>query len=417
MPFFNTRTGDRPQFPLTNERLDKPDLAAIADYLNETLVRMLGALLGPSSGALSPVTFDFSTPGQVEITNRCFFAYAWPEVPGDFGTLQGGVVIHDPARESQLASLIDLTEAVVDQDAWIWFQRIEVTTHTATRRNWVAGAEATAPALTLMEEAVTFHATTTTAHATINEANGFFKFAAVDADDWAANAPTIIRVINFPNGGDYATAAYLDNGTVTEFQDLTLTGATGIAKQLRWLFAKVSQIMDSDNTFNTDTVPATVAARGWADDPAAGLYQLSAADAAMQADITALQAEPYVLHTVTLTYMGPGAWVDSGAGICPSSVAGVSPDATACIVSFAGPPAGYVIHGIYVSKIPLASSYAGFTSGSLLNIPLVPTWVANVGLPFVTNGAAFDVAVKLQESNTYTLHEGSFTITMVGVRV
>ncbi len=300
MPFFNTRTGDRPQFPLTNERLDKPDLAAIADYLNETLVRMLGALLGPSSGVLSNVTFDYATPGQVGITNRCLFAYAWPEVPGDNGTLQGGVVIHDPARQSQPASLVDLSAAVAGQAAWIWFQRVEVPTHTATRRNWVVGAEGTAPALTLIEEGVVFYATTTTAHATINEANGFFKFGAVAAADWAAGAPTYIRALNFPDGGQFTTTATMELGTVTEFTpgNLSLGGDnTGLARQLRWLFAKVSQIMDSDNTYDAATVPVTTGAVGWADDPTAGLSQLSAADAAMQADIATAQADIAGLRT------------------------------------------------------------------------------------------------------------------------
>lgn len=435
---FTGKTGDRPRFPLTNERLDKPDLTAIADYLNETLVRMLGALLGPSSGALSPVTFDFSTPGQVSITNRCFFAYAWPEVPGDYGTLQGGVVIHDPARQSQPNSLIDLSAAVAGQDAWIWFQRIEVPTHTATRRNWVAGAEATAPALTLLEEGVTFYATTTTAHATINEANGFFKFGAVTAADWAAGAPTSIRVINFPDGGNFATAANLDGGTVTEFGP-SASITTGLALQLRWLFAKVSQIMDSDNTFDAASVATTTGAVGWASDPTAGLSQLAAADTAMQADIDLVGERAGVLANMLVVW-------DSGAGeyrydsiTGKRAIAGTTPFSlateditTSGVLPFTytsghrakisvGLPSGYLVMAVYVTPLkgsPSAGPADITVEGGYVLVPVVKYGTA---LPH-TSGITRDYYVELWDT-VYAAgqpqpapRDGDFSFTVIGYK-
>jgi hypothetical protein len=229
----------------------------------------------------------------------------------------------------------------------------------------------------------------------------------------------------------------LDGGTVTEFGPSSSL-VTGLALQLRWLFAKVSQIMDSDNTFDAASVAATTGAVGWASDPAAGLSQLAAADAALQVDIDGVGQRACVLVNLLAVWSGgAGEYihdpVDGKRAISGTALALTTEDITTSgVIPFTYTtghrlkisvelPAGYLVMGVYVTPLrgsPSAGPAELTVEGGYVVTPVVKYGTA---LPH-TSGISRDYYVELWDTVYAAGHpqpspvDMDFSFTIIGYK-
>lgn len=114
-------TGDRPRFGLAKQRLDKVDVEAISDLVQEQVLRTVGALLGPAEGFLSEVTFSYSAPYLT--ISECRLAYA-SYVSGSTLVMDGGVVAFRPDLHPS-AGQVDLSP-LGGNPGYLFFKRTEV---------------------------------------------------------------------------------------------------------------------------------------------------------------------------------------------------------------------------------------------------------------------------------------------------
>lgn len=86
-------TGDRPRFGLAKQRLDKVDVEAISELVQEQVLRTIGSILGPCEGFLSEVTFSYAEPYLT--ISECRLAYS-SYISGSTLVMDGGVVAFRP---------------------------------------------------------------------------------------------------------------------------------------------------------------------------------------------------------------------------------------------------------------------------------------------------------------------------------
>lgn len=113
-------TGDRPIFPLPKQRLDKVDVEAITDLVQETVLRTIGAILGPCEGFLSEVTATYSAPFLT--LGACRLAYV-SYVSGSDVVMDGGVVSFRPELDPS-GGQIDLSP-LGGNPGYLFFRRLE----------------------------------------------------------------------------------------------------------------------------------------------------------------------------------------------------------------------------------------------------------------------------------------------------
>lgn len=113
-------TGDRPRFGLAKQRLDKVDVEAISDLVQEQVLRTVGALLGPAEGFLSEVAFSYTAPYLT--VSECRLAYA-AYISGSTLVMDGGVVAFRPAIHPS-GGQVDLTP-LGGNPGYLFFKRTE----------------------------------------------------------------------------------------------------------------------------------------------------------------------------------------------------------------------------------------------------------------------------------------------------
>lgn len=340
----SARTGDRPNYQLTNQRFDKGDAYRLNTLIEETLVRLGGGFYGQTWGCLS--TPDITTrvvagpPAEVYLdVSACLLLRSTPAgfantIDVDIGPYDGMVVIHDPARSAQASSSIDVTAfaptsyggggGASGSRCWLVFRRQESASELDDKAYWNAGAaaEATAPTNLIVQEYVEFAAAATipTENSTYGMNNGWSRFAYIsDWDDPAG--PTIVPIhwIHAPYlrqstppgypGSQFALApnslTSVDAGGTRGFApDL---GMPSMAKVLHWMLAKLSQHYSTASIVDLGQgiFSQFESGDGWMATPPRGLVEvdaaLTAADSAIAANVTSIagvNAFPKVLQVL-----------------------------------------------------------------------------------------------------------------------
>lgn len=348
-----TRTGDRPNYLLPNQRFDKGDALRINQLWEETQLRLSGGVFGQAWGCLTApqLTLRVAAPQVFIDVGPCSLIISKPTDglnPPDLedGTHEGQVVIHDPARATQTSSYIDITAFAPTSigggggaglRCWLLFKREEGPTDLDDKAYWDTGpgAESTSPTNLITQEYVSFAATATvpSASSTYGEANGWFRFAYISS--WADPAgPTLVPLhwIHAP----YVTTVTppTSSGTQTALAPTELTafesggtrgfspalGMPSMGRLMHWVLGKLSQhystasITQSSGNF---TQPSE--GDGWMATPPKGLVEvdaaLTAATAAIDANtaaIDALRATIGMLHrplaTIYAVRVGSGSY-------------------------------------------------------------------------------------------------------------
>jgi len=264
------RTGDRVNFGLLRQRLDRPDIEAMSTLPQEQLLRLLGAIIGEGSGCLTTPTFTTSTAGPNVTITFGPMQLGWAIKDAD-GILHGGVVVHDPNRPSQSGN--SAVTVPIASNAVLWFRRREATVDNATRVHYPTpfGGEQTANTNTRVFEWCEF----SPSGAGINEASGWFPFANKPAGS------TSLRPFYFL-GGDTKELLIGDPGMSTLPAAVTSPdepiperwGVIGLLTELRKqiLLMKDSEITFGDSGFSRNP-QANPNATTWRDD-FTGLRQL-----------------------------------------------------------------------------------------------------------------------------------------------
>lgn len=330
----SARTGDRPNYQLTNQRFDKGDAYRLNTLIEETLVRLGGGFYGQTWGCLS--TPDITTrvvagpPAEVYLdVSACLLLRSAPAgfantIDVDIGPYDGKVVIHDPARSAQASSSIDVTAfaptsyggggGASGTRCWLVFRRQESVSELDDKAYWDAGAgvEATVPTNLIVQEYVEFAAVATipTGNSTYGTNNGWSRFAYISGWDDPAG-PTIVPIhwIHAPYLQQSTPPAYPGSQFALAPNHLTSVDAGGtrgfapdlgmpsMAKILHWMLAKLSQHYSTASIVDLGQgiFSQFESGDGWMATPPRGLVEVDAALTTTTADIAALEAEQAIL--------------------------------------------------------------------------------------------------------------------------
>jgi hypothetical protein len=240
-------TGDRPIFPLTNQRLDKADLEAISDLVGENIMRTVGALLGPCGGLLSDVvaTYD-NTVGTVTI-GACRLGYAALATDSNV-VIDGGVVRWDPTYVAG-GDAVDISSfgTAEGDDGYIFFRRSELEYDEDNRAYYDALAQEkkVGVANTRSREIAEFGTALT--YDGLLRSEGWFPFLYVKFTN-PSGVPSIYKISafdGFGGGVDNAGLARAFGGDVGLGVDWD-EGYVGIARLFREALGSIQHAYDSD---------------------------------------------------------------------------------------------------------------------------------------------------------------------------
>lgn len=367
-----TRTGDRPNYQLPNQRFDKGDAYRLTRLLEESATRFTGGVFGQTWGCLSAPQATLRTvvgpPAEVYLDiGACLFVRSSPDgfinaIDNDTGPWDGKVVIHDPLRSAQATSAIDVTAfaptsyggggGVNGAKAWLVFRRQESEVEVDDKAYWNTGAgvEATAPTNLVVQEYVEFAAVSTipSGSSTYSVTNGWYRFAYIASWDDPAG-PTIVPIhwVHAPylqqvtppayTGSQFAIAptqaTSLDSGGTRGFApDL---GMPSVSKLLHWMLAKLSQHYSTASIIDSATgyFQQYDSGDGWMATPPRGLVEVDAdltvvedalppISSALTALQVAIQARPMLLQVVTYNHVTGSytkAVTDAEAGVIVSA--------------------------------------------------------------------------------------------------
>ena len=144
------RIGDRPQFPLSNQRFDKGDANNISRYYEEIISRFTGSIYGQAWGCMSnpsftvvPVSSPFTGTLYYIRPQRCVLMYSMPADGtdnfqfDDKGPWNATIVQFDPVKPGQpVVSLATLASFNAGQRPWILFRRNETDTNVGNKAYW-----------------------------------------------------------------------------------------------------------------------------------------------------------------------------------------------------------------------------------------------------------------------------------------
>lgn len=317
--------GDRPIWLLTNQRWDNPDPHIISTLTNQTLVRLWGNLVGPTWGCLTRPDLDttsYLSNGLVSIS-KCVFGYAWDSLAGGSAELEGGPVTYDPDRSIQALSTvyIDPTWESDPTGVWLWFKRNEGKAEVDMRAYRPTATEDVAATATQYNEWVDFVALPVAQmpHASINEDQGWFRFARIPNGSWTAGVPDI-ELISFWDGWYLRDAVLGMTGLNTfgkfMFNPPTATATDntrhGLAQLLQAILNQLAILLNSDNTRDNETeananLGQEITDYQWRNLPARGLKQLNTDLATLEAAnldtrLTAAEADITELKAVHPVY-------------------------------------------------------------------------------------------------------------------
>ncbi len=272
-------TGDRPNFPLVAQRLDKVDLEAVSDLLELTAMRLWANVMGPGWGLLSDVAFTWSAPNLT--VGACRLGYC---TDGGGNVADGAIVRHDPAVVPG-TGVVNLT-TLGASPGWIFFKRQEVAMDQENRAYWdkIAKLKKVGLANTRIREYVEFVCYPTIDGGTYTIANGYYPCFYVSG--WVVGVPAVQR-IHYLEGAQYTGQA---NGLLFWHPDTVPGNIANVSKEeyafdggtprsmaqfTRILMAKLCQYMDSTWVINANGAVTTPGTLGWFATPTRGMKQIN----------------------------------------------------------------------------------------------------------------------------------------------
>lgn len=271
--------GDRPNFPLSNQRLDKVDVEAISDLIEESMMRMWAGIMGPSSGLLSDVSFSWSSPNLT--IGACRLGYC--AIDGDVS--DGGIVRHDPDITG--TSSLNLT-AYIGSTCWLFFKRLDKESDEENRAYWdgLAQEKKVGLANTRMREYAGFavSATLEDADSSHPSQQGYHPFAYIGG--WVTGDPAVTKIHYFEAGqynGLANSLLFQRGGTVpASIAEASINergyetfAPRGVAQLARAILARLCTYMDSTWVLGTNFNITTAGSVGWNTTPTRGLKQIN----------------------------------------------------------------------------------------------------------------------------------------------
>ena len=350
------RIGDRPRFPLSNQRFDKGDAENIARYYEEIISRFTGSIYGQAWGCMSNPQFEVVTgslAGPYIRPKRCVLLYTVPAdgtlntTDQDLGPWNATIVQFDPARAGQpVQSLYTSTYFPAGRPPlrpWILFRRSEAATNTGNKAYWDtdSNTEEVGAAPLQDSEYVEFRLSTT--YSSGDRGAGWYRCAYIDSWGSPASAATpVIKPIHWMDSQYYkddvpppislpvASALVPANipGAVGAFGFNPLTEMPELSKLLHWMAGKLGQHYSTESTLQvTEANQSTFGLKpgafvsnlnaegGWLSTPPRGLVELDTAATAVAAALATFQAQVrrtsrllHVLYvTPTAPFLGEGA--------------------------------------------------------------------------------------------------------------
>jgi hypothetical protein len=299
-------TGDRPNFPLANQRLDKVDIEAISDLIGENIVRTIGSLLGPCAGLVGGLTTNYSTTGNTLTIGACRLAYVGL-ASGSFNSYEGGIVRWDPTY-SVTGGVVDVSSlgTTAGSSGYVFFKKSEIETDEENRAYYDALAQEkkVGVANTRVRETALFAVSSSYTGFTV--ADGWYPFLYL-VWDTSGGSPTVYRISVFDSFGAAGSQRLnvqlaRSRSSSTGYGVPWSQGHLGISRMLREVIGGLQHAYDNDFTLDADGSIATNVsdlAYRWAGyGLARGLKQLDAdlttaesAITSLQSDITAVQTD------------------------------------------------------------------------------------------------------------------------------
>lgn len=272
------RIGDRPRFPLSNQRFDKGDAENISRYYEEIISRFTGSIYGQAWGCVSNPQFSIATVSlgggnydrQLQF-GKCALLYSVPAAGAvlnatseDKGPWEATIVTYDSTRSGQPLQSLSLTAAFTQgQRPWVLFKRGEVPTNLGNKARWdtSTNTEVVGAANLQESEIVTFRLSAS--YSTSDREDGWYRMAYIDS--FSGSGLTLTPVVVPIHWMD--SQYYRDDVPPTQYTVVAsalafpgFPGAVGafgfnpdsemptLAKLLHWTIGKLGQHFSSTNT-------------------------------------------------------------------------------------------------------------------------------------------------------------------------
>ena len=327
------RIGDRPQFPLSNQRFDKGDANNISSYYEEIISRFTGSIYGQAWGCMSNPEFAIvpgsSGSGPYITIKRCVLLYSAPidgtlnTTAQDKGPWAANTLLFDPSKDGQplVLSLFTrpfFTAFPAPKRPWILFRRAETNTGTSNKAYWdtTTNTEQIGAAELQRTEYVEFKLSTS--YSDSDRLAGWYRMAYIDS--WgspASESTPVIVPVHWMDSQYYADSTPPVQGTLVA-SALSRTGVPGavdkfgfdpssampeLTKLLHWVAGKLGEHYSTASTiqivpelqeaFNLKPgafVSNYTASGGWLSTPPRGLVELDDALNTLSDTTTALAA-------------------------------------------------------------------------------------------------------------------------------
>ena len=314
------RIGDRPRFPLTNQRFDKGDAENIARYYEEIISRFTGSIYGQAWGCVSSPGFSVvpivisGSPTQYHLQfSRSALLFSVPvngnpQAPSiDQGPWQATLAVYDPDKEGQdVQSLILNSFATAQSRPWVLFRRREKPTALGNKAYWDTSTNTERTGSANLEQTEYVEFLLSTSYSLSDTEAGWYRMAYIDS--WTgtgASATPVIVPIHWMDSQHYADATPpvqgtrvgsalafpSDGGSFNERGFNPYNEMPNLAKMLHWIVGKLGEHYSTTNT--VQVTPATQAAynlkpgafvlnsalfndgTGWLSSPTMGLVELT----------------------------------------------------------------------------------------------------------------------------------------------
>ena len=248
-------TGDRPNFPLTNQRLDKVDIEAISDLIAENTMRTIGSILGPCGGLLSDVVTTYDSLAGTLTIGACRLGYSH-YASGSTTAYDGGVVRWDPASAYVAGGdVVDVSAfgTTAGSAGYIFFRRSELAADEDNRAYYDALAQEkkVGVANTRIREIAEFGTELT--YDGLSRDDGWFPFLYLH---WnvTGNNPDVYKISVF----DGFSGGILDSQVVRRTMGNTGLGVPwsqghiGVVRLFREVIGSLQHVYDNGFTLNAD---------------------------------------------------------------------------------------------------------------------------------------------------------------------
>lgn len=275
--------GDRPNFPLPSQRLDKVDVEAISDLKEELVIRAWASIMGPGSGLLSNVSLTWD--GTYLTIGKCRLGYAGyvegEDGGDDIGLVDGCVVRHNPDLGVG-SNVLPLNEGTMPT-GYVFFKVIYVEAEEENRAYWdgLDKQKKVGVALTRKLEACVFNFSATVDG--LLPSDGWYPFLYLKG--WVATVPALLKIHYFEAGqfGGQEYGLLFQRGATSpgviahSDRDEAFSGfpARGLAQHVRASLAAMSRMMDNAWVFGPNGNLLTAGTVGWMATPDRGILQLN----------------------------------------------------------------------------------------------------------------------------------------------